>query len=376
MKELFRDHFQDYVKSRLGRTFDNLNDVQRSKYMAMFYAERVIGAINPGLIPTTEEELEACVIDGKGDCGVDFLCREGNTVLILQAKFSGHKKSGKRAHEDPDRFDYFCSVLSRLYAGPKKFDMNQRLKEARADIDWDRDSFNLHYLTLAQPASNSLNQAATGIHAVSEVPDLADRVGLELLDEQGLNKALRDALSAKDEAATKAKISFSSNDEQAHWLKFEDSMGRVSYVGRITGSQVAEIFRAYRSSIFSQNIRNYIGDNLTNKGIKATALNAPEDFFFFNNGISALATRIEEQEGSLVCDDFSIINGAQTVRSLQKAHDDAPDAVRDVRVLIRVTEARPKQVPADFFYSITKFNNTQNAIRLSDFRSNDRCSST
>lgn len=87
-----------------------------------------------------------------------------------------------------------------------------------------------------------------------------------------------------------------------------------------------------------------------------------------------MASRIEEDEDgrTLVCEDFSIINGAQTVRSLQKAHADDSDAVRDVRVLIRVTEAKPKQVEPEFLYSITKFNNTQNAIKLSDFRSNDK----
>jgi hypothetical protein len=374
MKELFRDHLRDYIASDLGRKPDNLSDVERSKYMARFYAEKVIRSINPGLIPTTDEELAACVVDGSDDCGVDFLSREGDTVLILQAKFSGHRKTGKKRSEDPESFDYFCSVLTRLHAGPKKFRMNQKLKEARAEIDWDRDSFLLHYITLAEPAQNSINQASRGIHPISDIPDLTDRVSLELLDEQGLNKSLRDALSVREEASAQARVLFSHNEEQSPWLRFEDGLGRVSYVGRIDGSQVAEIFRAHRSSIFSLNIRNYIGDNLTNKGIKATAISAPEDFFFYNNGISALASRIEEEEANrtLVCQDFSIINGAQTVRSLQKAHAEDSDAVRDVRVLVRITEARPREVEPEFLYSITKFNNTQNAIKVADFRSNDK----
>jgi hypothetical protein len=374
MKELFREHFRDYVASDLKLNFDALSEVQRSKYMARFYAEKIIRAVNPGLIPTTDEELAACVVDGSDDCGVDFLSREGNTVLVLQAKFSGHKKTGKKRFEDPESFDYFCSVLGRLYAGPKKLRMNQKLKEARAEIDWDRDTFILHYITLAQPAQNSFNQAERGIHPVSDIPDLPDRAGLELLDEQSLNQSLRDALSVREESSAQARVLFAQEDEQPPWLRFEDSLGRVSYVGRIKGSQIAEIFRAHRSSIFSLNIRNYIGDNLTNRGIKATATKAPEDFFFFNNGISALASRVEpdEEHRTLICDDFSIINGAQTVRSLQKAHAEDADALQSVRVLVRVTEARPKQVEPEFLYSITKFNNTQNAIKLSDFRSNDR----
>ena len=374
MKELFREHFRDYVASDLGLKFDSLNEVQRSKYMARFYAEKVIRCVNPGLIPTTEEELAACVVDGSDDCGVDFLSREGGTVLILQAKFSGHKKTGRKRLEDPEGFDSFCSVLTRLFAGPKKFKMNQKLKEARAEIDWDHDSFLLHYITLAQPAQNSVHQASHGIHPLGDIPDLAERTGLELLDEQALNISLRDALSVREESSARASVLFSRNEEQPPWLRFEDNLGRISYVGRIDGSQVAEIFRTNRSSIFSQNIRNYIGDNLTNRGIKTTATSAPDDFFFYNNGISALSSRIVEDppNRTLVCEDFSIINGAQTVRSLRKAHDDDPNAVRDVRVLVRVTEVRPKQVEPDFLYSITKFNNTQNAIKVADFRSNDK----
>jgi hypothetical protein len=180
MKELFRDHLREYISSELGLKPDNLNDVERSKSMARFYAEKVIRAINPGLIPTTEEELNACVVDGSDDCGIDFLSRESDTVLILRAKYSGHNKTSKKRTEAPEIFDSFCSVLTRLYAGPKKYRMNQKLREARAEIDWDHDTFLLHYITLAQPAQNSISQAVKGRHPLGDIADLPDRVSLEL----------------------------------------------------------------------------------------------------------------------------------------------------------------------------------------------------
>src|SRR5437763_6465358 len=108
MKELFREHLRDYISAELGQKPDSLNEVERSKCMARFYAEKVIRCVNPGLIPTTEEELAACVVDGSDDCGIDFLSREDDTVLIMQAKFSGHKKTGKKRSEDPAVFDSFC----------------------------------------------------------------------------------------------------------------------------------------------------------------------------------------------------------------------------------------------------------------------------
>lgn len=76
----------------------------------------------------------------------------------------------------------------------------------------------------------------------------------------------------------------------------------------------------------------------------------------------------------MICERFSIINGAQTIRSLHKAQIEDRDAVRDVYVLLRITQfdSKKTQVEQEFLDNVTKFNNTQNAIKLSDFRSNDK----
>jgi hypothetical protein len=93
---LFVDHFREYVEKKLGESFDGLNDVLRSKYMSRFFAERVLAPRNP-IIPTVEEDVLACIVDGTNDQGVDFICREDGVVLIIQAKFSGGgRKAAKR----------------------------------------------------------------------------------------------------------------------------------------------------------------------------------------------------------------------------------------------------------------------------------------
>jgi hypothetical protein len=125
------------------------------------------------------------------------------------------------------------------------------------------------------------------------------------------------------------------------------------------------------------NIRNYIGDTATNKAIKKTAVGLPEEFFFFNNGISALAEGIEADAKDpriLRCKNLSIVNGAQTVRSLHKTQTDNPVAAKKAQVLVRITETQSKKTTheQEFLDSVTKYNNTQNAIKISDFRSNDK----
>ena len=146
-----------------------------------------------------------------------------------------------------------------------------------------------------------------GLEAVPEVKDLLERSDLTLVDETDLNRKLRDALSAQETMSTPLEVKFIPNADQKPWLHFEHH-GRSSYVGRISGSQLFELYRPnqIRNRLFSRNIRNYVGNTATNKGIESTALSAPENFFFFNNGISAIATNVEEsvEECSLKCECF------------------------------------------------------------------------
>src|SRR6202044_829765 len=72
----------------------------------------------------------------------------------------------------------------------------------------------------------------------------------------------------------------------------------------------------------------------------------------------------------LLCRRFSIINGAQTIRSLAKAQVKENKPLQNVRVLLKVMGFSLGK-DTDFLADATRFNNTQNAIKVSDFRSND-----
>ncbi|MEE2709851.1 MAG: AIPR family protein [Gemmatimonadota bacterium] len=109
-----------------------------------------------------------------------------------------------------------------------------------------------------------------------------------------------------------------------------------------------------------------------------TVEDEPQNFYFYNNGISAITSKVEEDDssGELKCENFSIINGAQTFRSISRAYAKlegrSKEGVKDLAVMIRLTETPNLFKDSDFTERITQYNNTQNAVKISDFRSNDR----
>ena len=105
-----------------------------------------------------------------------------------------------------------------------------------------------------------------------------------------------------------------------------------------------------------------------NKDIITTAESDPGSFYYFNNGVSAICTSFHIDDLNVVtAENFQIINGAQTVGALSAAKPDS-----DIEVLLRVTEGLSVKTDRGFNADIIKYNNTQNIVKSSDFRSNDK----
>jgi hypothetical protein len=372
-KEWFREFLIDWVKTNRKASFDTLTPEQQSKEFTRCYVKEVVSKLTPGLIPDDHDDIDEFLVDGSNDGGADFIYRSDGDpqgrVLIIQSKYRGRGKS-----EDPKELISFAEVLIRLYDASKgKKRLNRKVMEAISDIDWESDYFDLRFCTFGKTNDAMNERVDRGPQIVGSFDDMADRADLTLLDETELNKSLREALSADKEPDRPVTIRFAPNADKQSWIRYESAEGRELYLGLVSGAELSELYRRDKYKLFTMNIRDYVGDTGTNHGIVETAKAKPNNFVFFNNGVSAIATDVREDESDptvLHCERFSIINGAQTVRSLRKAHDKSPDTVREVRVMLRIMQFRFIK-DADFLSDVTRYNNTQNSIKISDFRSND-----
>ena len=330
--------------------------------MTRCYVQEVVRKLSPGVVPDVDEDLDQYIVDQKNDCGVDFIYRTEGHVLIIQCKYHGPEKSEKEAE-----FSHFCEVLDRLF--DKNVRKHENLEALVSEINWDTDTFDLRYISLGRVSDGIRRREDKGV-VWDKFKDIDERCELRCIDEAGLNEEFREALSLEKGIVEEIEIPFS-EASNGYWVEYVGEKRRA-FVGAINGAQLANLCTRYRSRLFNLNIRNYVGNTSTNKGIIETAVNRADEFFFFNNGISAMATGIEAnvKTGKIRCRQFSIVNGAQTAKSIAKAHRKNPEVVKSVDVLIRLSEIQLKD--SDFIGLTTKYNNTQNAVRISDFRSNDK----
>lgn len=152
------------------------------------------------------------------------------------------------------------------------------------------------------------------------------------------------------------------------WIT-ETGSGWTAVCTSVPGEWLRELHENYGPErLFSGNIRDYLGrrrsDRNINFRIEQTAVEQPENFWAYNNGITALVEDIDADSSShtLRVRGLSIVNGAQTTGALASASN-----ASGVSVLARFVEVQDP----DLVDEIIRANNTQNAIQASDFRSND-----
>jgi hypothetical protein len=145
----------------------------------------------------------------------------------------------------------------------------------------------------------------------------------------------------------------------------------------LSGVEVRDLYRKHQSMLFALNVRDYLGliksDKNINHNMRSSAIEQPSRFFAYNNGLTVLTTGWERSRRkskgrySLRVDGVAIVNGAQTTGVLGNLEDNEATGLAEARVLTRFVKSKNR----DVLESIIEYNNSQNRIEASDFRSSD-----
>ncbi|MFC1976222.1 AIPR family protein [Chloroflexota bacterium] len=159
-------------------------------------------------------------------------------------------------------------------------------------------------------------------------------------------------------------------------------------VGNVMAYEFKKAIQNIGQEIYDFNLRTPLGATKVNKQMMETLEKQGNLFWYYNNGITMLCRGFEPQRSKskssrkkiIIIDSPRIVNGAQTSHAILSNEFEKDD---QVSVMVRVIAALPgsRQVSeevsdnpsflADLYLDIAKYTNSQNAIRLPDFRSNE-----
>ena len=151
------------------------------------------------------------------------------------------------------------------------------------------------------------------------------------------------------------------------WVE-ERGDGWQAVLTSVPATWLRDLNHRYGDKLFSANVRGYMPSRRTaqniNYSMEQTARLQPARFWALYNGVTALVSVMskERDKNRLAVTGISVVNGAQTTGALAKV---SQTELGPARVMIRFVKASSTEIIDD----IIKYNNSQNPIKPSDFRS-------
>lgn len=356
LKKVLADRFVPFLPPLLG----NANPAdQAAKQLSRAFSAFALHK----LLDITPQAAAASVVDDFQDKGLDAIHYHvpSETLYLLQTKL---KESEQFKQEDALPF---CEGI-RLLLKQDFTAFNANVQQRQADIESALDACNHIKLVVPYTGDGVSKTASDALQAL-----LAD----ENLDEE--------RLAAPVEYYTAAEVTRDLLAEQAYLPVHTDialqkhekvENPRTTYYGVARLEDLVALHHTHGKALYERNIRYFLGSNKSdvNKAIKATLHDAPGDFFYLNNGVTAVCDLIEPKATKNGAKKFrvrglSIINGAQTVASAAEFVRQHPGkSIDDARVMLTLIKA-----PADgpFGKRVTKARNHQNPVQTANFASLD-----
>ena len=315
------------------------------------------------LLDITPQVAAASVVDDFNDKGIDAIHYHApsETLYLLQTKL---KESEQFKQEDALPF---CEGI-RLLLKQDFAAFNGNVQNRKTDIEGALDVCS-HIKLVVPYTGDGVSQTAR------------DAL-LALLDDEDLDE---ERLAKQVEYYTATEIVCDLLAEQAYQPVHTDialhkhakvESPRATYYGVARLADLVTLHQMHGKALYERNIRYFLGSSKSdvNKAIKTTLHDAPLDFFYLNNGVTAVCDLIEPKANKNGAKKFkvrglSIINGAQTVASAAEFVRQHPGkSIDDAKVMLTLIKA---SADGQFGKSVTKARNHQNPVQTANFASLD-----
>ena len=311
-------------------------------------------------------EAADCVTDGGEDDGIDavYIDPKKQIIYFVQSKWRSSAKGIQ------------LNDFTRFRDGIKK----------AISLEWDSDNKNLH--RFAQHIESALKQnidtsvVMLFIHTSSQkiAKNIQSKIDSFLTEQnQYINDfaQFKEIDLAKVTQIARSKTRTSNIDIRVMLLQWGMlSTPYKAIYGQISAADIAKWHDDYGHRLFAENLRYIIEKSDVNESIFETATKEPDNFWYFNNGITAICDSFDKLpiggnrnlSGTFDVKKISVINGAQTVGSIAKAKS-AGATLDEIYVHLRIISL--VGTPEGFSSRVTRYNNTQNDLNAVDFVSQD-----
>lgn len=359
------------VKNYLDKTFKdkiNLSDISNKpveEQQKIFFSRALAAYALTVVAGVNDIEAGLSITDGYDDNGIDAICydKQARNLWLVQSKFI---ESGIGGIDNGEIEKFAKGVKKLIDCDFSRF--NSKVNAKRDEILEALDDASVKIQILFSYTGKELSA-----HNKASINDLLEEQNdpeeVLLFTDFNIDKIYKGLETGVGNASINEDIMLSS------WGHIDEPY--KSYYGQITGIDLGILWEKYGRRLFTENIRSFLGTSTVNDEIVKTIKTEPNNFIYFNNGITVLCSSIKKKPigggdktiGAFTCNGIAVVNGAQTLGSIGSLYNINPDELSNVKVLVKFISLEDS--PGGFGQRITIATNTQNKVEKKDFVSLD-----
>lgn len=366
--------YEQFCEEWLSEITDDLSPFEKGQSFAFKLVTQWLD------VAEGDEDLVLC--DGTGDGGIDI-------AYLRRAETSDDDQGGQSTETEGDTWYLIQSKYGSAFQGQETVISEGR--KVIATLSGNNEHLSEQTAQLIGKLQNFLEKASDHdklilVFATSQPMSESDRKALEDIRTLG-NQQFPKVFDVEDISLQTIWEKGGIPQPQAISLQIQGDFVEPSdglKVGTVTLTNLYQFLKAYRDKtgnldqLYEKNVRQFLGGRRkVNKGIVHTLENEPQMFGLYNNGITIVVAGFStKSNGQLLLYDPYVVNGCQTTKTiwnvLQRNLDSGGTGVSKDAESWRVNAERGVVVTKivtgrDIVQSnITKFTNSQNAVREQD----------
>jgi hypothetical protein len=362
------------IAAQLERHFDGLIDMsdwetRPADQRKTAFLSRALAALCIKAMARVSPDIAAkAVTDAFHDNGIDALYfdQKSDTLFIVQSKWNA---DGSTPPDSKSTFAMAQGVRDLLALRLERFNDKTKEKEAVIRTALYADRLKIVLVTAHTAAQEMAPFVKRNIdELVAELNNPVPTAEAVHLGQEGIY-----GLITSESQPQQIKLQISLND----WGAVERPF--LAYYGRVHVNEISAWWKEHGNSLFTHNLRLFYRNSEVNNALEATLSFSPENFWYFNNGITVICESISKSAvgspsrviGVFNCIGSSIVNGAQTVGTIGEAWPAQHPKSEEVPVWVQVRIISLEGCPPELSRKLTRAANLQNAVGNREFAAMD-----
>jgi hypothetical protein len=277
-------------------------------------------------VTDTEGEGVASLVGGSKDKSLDavYIDDTARKVFIIQGKYR-QKSNGvtekrsdilafadlARSFTEDEAFSTYRKDLATIAAG--------KAEEARKRIKARNYRLQLYFVTMGKCSPSLAKEADSAVRRISADAEI------DIIDGKRMLRLLSDYLDGVAPPVPLLEVEIESGQGitlDGVLQRFDQLTKIESWVVPVAVDQIARMYESAGIRLFARNVRGFLGDTQINRNMKETLDKEPQNFWYYNNGVTIVCDSAEQVNRSgnkvLRLVNPQVINGQQTTRTLHE----------------------------------------------------------